>query len=196
MGMNFSPMYQPVSTKTIKADGDLNVNPYDLLATDVKCDTVEASEFVGGVGNFTTIYGNLISNAQLSTTPNGDIVASFAEFGKPNEQYTAYQSGIEIGQIPFPTNVGLLKIGEQTSNVDITFTLHVRSSGYASTGTILRNGVEYSTITVNSGSTGSKVISIPYGDKSVWGCKYKSGELLGTNGYGLTVNQTNFYLAE
>ena len=55
MGMNFSPMYQPVSTKTIKADGDLNVNPYDLLATDVKCDTVEASEFVGGVGNFSSM---------------------------------------------------------------------------------------------------------------------------------------------
>lgn len=60
MGMNFSPMYQPVSTKTIKADGDLNINPYDLLATDVKCDTVEASEFVGGVGNFTAVYGNRI----------------------------------------------------------------------------------------------------------------------------------------
>ena len=55
MGMNFSPMYQPVSTKTIKADGDLNVNPYDLLATDVKCDTVEADEFVGGVGNFSSL---------------------------------------------------------------------------------------------------------------------------------------------
>ena len=55
MGMNFSPMYQPVSTKTIKADGDLNINPYDLLATDVKCDTVEASEFVGGVGNFSSL---------------------------------------------------------------------------------------------------------------------------------------------
>ena len=63
MGMNFSPMYQPVSTKTIKADGDLNINPYDLLATDVKCDTVEATEFVGGVGNFTT---TVINNATIN----------------------------------------------------------------------------------------------------------------------------------
>lgn len=55
MGMQFNPMYQPVSTKTIKADGDLNINPYDLLATDVKCDTVEATEFVGGVGNFSSL---------------------------------------------------------------------------------------------------------------------------------------------
>ena len=52
MGMNFSPMYQPVSTKTIKADGDLNIDPYDLIAVDGKFDTVEADEFVGGVGNF------------------------------------------------------------------------------------------------------------------------------------------------
>lgn len=73
MGMQFSPMYQPVSTKTIKADGDLNINPYDLLATDVKCDTVEATEFVGGVGNFSSMLvgvnttGGLFSTT-LSTT--------------------------------------------------------------------------------------------------------------------------------
>lgn len=72
MGMQFSPMYQPVTTKTIKADGDLNVNPYDLLATDVKCDTVEADEFVGGVGNFSSLVlengidGNLIKMPTLS----------------------------------------------------------------------------------------------------------------------------------
>ena len=82
MGMNFSPMYQPVSTKTIKADGDLNINPYDLLATDVKCDTVEASEFVGGVGNFNSLIsagdislnGNLFVKATTTTTKrNNDI---------------------------------------------------------------------------------------------------------------------------
>ena len=60
MGMSFSPMYAPSSTTTIKADGDLNINPYDLLATDVKCDTAEASEFVGGVGNFTKVIGSLV----------------------------------------------------------------------------------------------------------------------------------------
>lgn len=54
MGMSFSPMYQPVTTRTIKADGDMNISPYDLLCTDVHTDTVEATEFVGGVGNFTS----------------------------------------------------------------------------------------------------------------------------------------------
>ena len=68
MGMNFSPMYQPVSTKTIKADGDLNINPYDLLATDVKCDTVEADEFVGGVGNFTKVSGAVYVPWAATTT--------------------------------------------------------------------------------------------------------------------------------
>lgn len=196
MGMQFSPMYQPVSTKTIKADGDLNVSPYDVIGYDGKFDTVEADEFVGGVGNFSTIYGNLISSAQLSTTPNGNVVASFAEFGKPSESYTAYQAGIQIGQIPFPSNVGLLKIGEQTNNVNISFTLHVKSTGSTTTGSILRDGVEYTTITINSGSTGSKLISIPYGDKSVWGCKYKTGAIRDTSDYGLTIDQTNFYLSE
>lgn len=68
MGMNFSPMYQPVSTKTIKADGDLNINPYDLLATDVKCDTVEATEFVGGVGNFSSVLVGLNTTGGLFST--------------------------------------------------------------------------------------------------------------------------------
>ena len=74
MGMNFSPMYQPVSTKTIKADGDLNINPYDLLATDVKCDTVEASEFVGGVGNFSSLTRTNIEGFNVvGTTVNTGI---------------------------------------------------------------------------------------------------------------------------
>lgn len=81
MGMQFSPMYQPVSTKTIKADGDLNVNPYDLLATDVKCDTVEADEFVGGVGNFTSglfsngVQGLLFVPASIDLT-SGTVYAT------------------------------------------------------------------------------------------------------------------------
>lgn len=76
MGMQFSPMYQPVSTKTIKADGDLNVNPYDLLATDGKFDTVEADEFVGGVGNFTKVItsSSLLPKYNLSTNPINALV--------------------------------------------------------------------------------------------------------------------------
>ena len=54
MGMSFSPMYQPVTSSTIKADGDMDISPYDLLATDVYADTMEATEFVGGVGNFSS----------------------------------------------------------------------------------------------------------------------------------------------
>lgn len=68
MGMQFSPMYQPVSTKTIKADGDLNVSPYDVEAYDGRFDTVEADEFVGGVGNFTTMRGQRIIDWTCSTS--------------------------------------------------------------------------------------------------------------------------------
>lgn len=64
MGMQFNPMYQPTSTKTITVDGDLNLNPYDVLAVDGKFDTVEADEFVGGVGNFSSLTsaGNIVLN--------------------------------------------------------------------------------------------------------------------------------------
>ena len=94
MGMNFSPMYQPVSTKTIKADGDLNVNPYDLLATDVKCDTVEADEFVGGVGNFSSMVMPTLSYEGFTTyTPVSDYS------GLANEM-----EGLTIFSSPYPVS--------------------------------------------------------------------------------------------
>ena len=74
MGMQFNPMYQPVTTTTIKADGDLNVSPYDVEAYDGRFDTVEADEFVGGVGNFNNVIvgvntsGGLISSTVSSNT--------------------------------------------------------------------------------------------------------------------------------
>lgn len=55
MGMSFSPMYQPITSSNLTVDGDLNLGQYDILATDGKYDTVEADEFVGGVGNFSSV---------------------------------------------------------------------------------------------------------------------------------------------
>lgn len=104
MGMNFSPMYQPVSTKTIKADGDLNINPYDLLATDVKCDTVEATKFVGGVGNFSSlelengIDGNLIKMPTLSY--DGYYTITYGTLS--NDQTTRLFAGPLLYSTPFP----------------------------------------------------------------------------------------------
>lgn len=68
MGMSFSPMYQPVTSSSLKADGDLDISPYDLLCTDAYADTVEATEFVGGVGNFTSIRGQRIIDWTCSTS--------------------------------------------------------------------------------------------------------------------------------
>lgn len=55
MGMSFSPMYQPITSSNLTVDGDLNLGKYDILAVDGKFDTVEADEFVGGVGNFSSV---------------------------------------------------------------------------------------------------------------------------------------------
>lgn len=71
MGMSFNPMYQPVTTTTIKADGDMDISPYDLQCTDVYADTVEATEFVGGVGNFSS----------LTVSGGGGIPASLIDLG-------------------------------------------------------------------------------------------------------------------
>lgn len=54
MGMTYTSFGAPVTTKNLQANADLDLGSYDLIATDVKCDTAEADEFVGGVGNFTS----------------------------------------------------------------------------------------------------------------------------------------------
>lgn len=55
MGMNFSPMYQPITSSNLTVDGDLDLSPFDVIAYDGKYDTVEADEFTGGTGNFTSL---------------------------------------------------------------------------------------------------------------------------------------------
>ena len=52
MGFNVTALAQKARTKTIIVDSDLDMGQYDVIATDVKGDTAEFSEFVGGVGNF------------------------------------------------------------------------------------------------------------------------------------------------
>lgn len=56
MGMSFSPMYQPITSSNLTVDGDLNLGKYDIIAVDGKFDTTEADEFVGGVGNFSSLH--------------------------------------------------------------------------------------------------------------------------------------------
>ena len=53
MGFNVVALAQKPRTQTLIVDSDLDMGQYDLIATDVKGDTAEFSEFVGGVGNFT-----------------------------------------------------------------------------------------------------------------------------------------------
>lgn len=55
MGMNFSPMYQPITSSNLTVDGDLKLGKYDIFAADGKFDTVEAAVFTGVMGDFTSL---------------------------------------------------------------------------------------------------------------------------------------------
>lgn len=68
MGFNVTPLAQKARTKTLIADSDLNLGIYDLIATDVKGDTAEFDEFVGGVGNFSNVLGS--GNLDIEGTGN------------------------------------------------------------------------------------------------------------------------------
>lgn len=80
MGFNVVALAQKARTQTLIVDSDLNMGNYDLIATDVKGDTAEFSEFVGGVGNFESglISGGLdvgdILHAESSMQIDGDLV--------------------------------------------------------------------------------------------------------------------------
>ena len=142
MGMNFSPMYQPVSTKTIKSDGDLNINPYDLLATDVKCDTVEATEFVGGVGNFSKVIGSFIIPWEATTTNTGNILKS-AQEGTVSGSASGWRTALTFSiTIPNGPAIGL-KYDDSVSSFysTITFSNLIPTSGL--TCQLRVNGVEY-----------------------------------------------------
>lgn len=86
-GFSIVPLAQKARTKTLIADSDLNLGNYDLIATDVKGDTAEFSEFVGGVGNFdsalirgnTQVDGNIVLEGAINNVnidDNGEITTS------------------------------------------------------------------------------------------------------------------------
>lgn len=68
MGFTVTPLAQKARTATLIADSDLNLGNYDLIATDVRGDTAEFSEFVGGVGNFSNVLGS--GNLDIEGTGN------------------------------------------------------------------------------------------------------------------------------
>ena len=84
MGFNVTALAQKARTQTIIVDSDLDMGQYDVIATDVKGDTAEFSEFVGGVGNFESglISGGLdvgdILHAESSMQIDGDLVVEGA----------------------------------------------------------------------------------------------------------------------
>lgn len=171
MGMNFSPMYQPVSTKTIKADGDLNISPYDLLATDVKCDTVEADEFVGGVGNFTSglfsngVQGLLFVKANIGETGSvlyGTCPAISSTYNGANWSLTipAYTTSVNM---PIEHSIGVYTRDVDINGLDIAqgitrdVTFRHGTSGSFTTTTVSykeASSTEWITIgTFNNGNT-------------------------------------------
>ena len=84
MGFNVTALAQKARTQTLIVDSDLDMGQYDVIATDVKGDTAEFSEFVGGVGNFESglISGGLdvgdILHAESSMQIDGDLVVEGA----------------------------------------------------------------------------------------------------------------------
>ena len=80
MGFNVTALAQKARTQTIIVDSDLDMGQYDVIATDVKGDTAEFSEFVGGVGNFTSglFSGGVdvsgILHAEGNTQVDGNII--------------------------------------------------------------------------------------------------------------------------
>ena len=160
MGMNFSPMYQPVSTKTIKADGDLNISPYDLIAYDGKFDTVEADEFVGGSGTMTTINLPLVEDGGLfSTEISGNSVNLYVRSGANTLSGT-----LEITASDFYSDSAVIPV-----TCAITNDLSQYASPNVRSYRVLLNGENLfgDFLNVGHGQTMSKTINLSVGSYAV-----------------------------
>ena len=92
MGMNFSPMYQPITSSNLTVDGDLKLGKYDIIAADGKFDTVEAGLFTGAIGNFTSleVRGSIFPKYNISREelPNPRYTFEGQRFGSVANQTT------------------------------------------------------------------------------------------------------------
>lgn len=90
MGMIFSPMYKPITSSNLTVDGDLNLGQYDVIGADGKFDTVEAGEFVGGVGNFSSVISAASIFPKYNVTseelPNPTFTFTGVQFSSPQNQ--------------------------------------------------------------------------------------------------------------
>lgn len=96
MGMSYTGFGAPVTVKNLKVNADLDLGNYDLIATDVKGDTAEFDEFIGGVGNFTNVLGS--GNLDIEGTGNV-------------KGLTTFQNGVQVN--------GALNVGGSINNVNI-----------------------------------------------------------------------------
>lgn len=187
MGMQFSPMYQPVSTKTIKADGDLNVSPYDVIAYDGNFDTVEADEFVGGVGNFTSLTPVSMERLTLDYTSLAVSTPQSIEVRRKGFSFT--HSGNLSSSTPInmpytyekPIYDGLIMLGTEHSEIEtINITISMNAAGvtYGSSAVFYNNGEQIGRIDIARGSTaGSITVALPYSDNYNFSYAYgASGE--------------------
>ena len=90
MGMNFSPMYQPITSSNLTVDGDMNLGKYNIIAADGEFETVEAAMFSGGIGNFSSllVHDSIFPKYNISreVLPNPRYTFNSARFGSTQNQ--------------------------------------------------------------------------------------------------------------
>lgn len=198
MGMSFSPMYQPVTSSTIKADGDMDISPYDLLCTDVYADTVEATEFVGGVGNFESVLCPMLKYSGNIVFSGTDSITTIPSISKNVLGPEFLSDGAILGVIPFPKTAGVINIEDSIypDTVSIPFTFQRTVSRSDTSVMALYRGDElYQKITIPVGASNTTVIiSIPYWDNSIWSVRHVSGYVSDINyTYGATTSTISLY---
>lgn len=96
MGFSITALAQKARTQTLIVDSDLDMGQYDITATDVKGDTAEFSEFVGGVGNFESgiVSGGLDVSGIIHGESNLQVDGNIVIDGSINNVNIAYDGSI------------------------------------------------------------------------------------------------------
>lgn len=142
MGFNVTALAQKARTQTLIVDSDLDMGQYDVIATDVKGDTAEFSEFVGGVGNFTSITASDTVLIDGNTEIEGDcnVDGSMDILGAVHVEDNVQIDGNlllegSLNNVNFGTNGAITTAGKVTASGGFAGNLSGNVSGGTVSGT-------------------------------------------------------------
>ena len=188
-----------LETDTTALDGRVTTN-------EEKITTLENTIPQEGVGDFSSVNATTfyyMGNLSIESSA-GPLIGTIPAQSTATVNGSRLRSGIYLNEMVYPKYYGCINIekAKVIGQLYLQLTVNiVPVSGTSTTVSILKNGEEVTTLTINGtgGNTASNTVSVPteYSDTSIWGAKYKYGDIYDIESYyRLSVSSVNIYMSE